>query len=101
MTRSRLVAALAQGGSCGLLSDETRARAADRDFLVSGIPLVPAFGATLEELAALETRERVAKKKATRSPTFNNARGGEEHTSDFSFSRILENADDTSISTSL
>ena len=101
LTRSRLVAALAQGGSCGLLSDETRARAADRDFLVSGIPLVPAFGATLEELAALETRERVAKKKATRSPTFNNARGGEEHTSDFSFSRILENADDTSISTSL
>jgi hypothetical protein len=87
LTRVRLVAARTQGASCGLLSDETRARAADRDFLVAGIPRVPAFGATLEELAIVESKERAL--KATRSPTFNNAREErEEHTSsDFSFTR--------------
>ena len=61
MTRVRLVAALAQGASFGSLGDETRARAADRDFLGSGAPEIPAFGATLEELAILEARARVAK----------------------------------------
>ena len=66
LTRARLAAALAQGASLGVLGDETRARAADRAFL--DIDAIPAFGATLEELACLEARADTSPESASPTP---------------------------------
>ena len=68
LTRARLAAALAQGASLGVLGDETRARAADRAFL--DVDAIPAFGATLEELACLEARaDSLSGRPESASPT--------------------------------
>ena len=66
LTRARLAAALAQGASLGVLGDETRARAADRAFL--DVDAIPAFGATLEELACLEARADSSPESASPTP---------------------------------